>query len=138
MADAPKPSLTANHYDALGVAQHASEQEIRDAEMAIRKVYDVRARQGDAEATDALRRLNDASAVLLDPRRRAEHDRSPQTLWESFADVAHSPPLARGERLSALREWLSGGSDPLREATLLDGPPPRSMLTRQKLLGDEG
>jgi curved DNA-binding protein CbpA len=136
MADPLHSSLLANHYDALGVAQHASTQEIREAEMAMRKLYDQRAHLKDAAATDALRRLNEASAVLLDAQRRAEHDRSPETLWDSFVDVAHSPPLAKGERLGALREWLSGETDPVRADTLLDVPLPRDLLVRQELLGD--
>ncbi|WP_437727558.1 J domain-containing protein [Sorangium sp. So ce861] len=136
MAELPRTSLSANHYDALGVARNASEQEIREAEMAMRKLYDQRAHLGDAAATDALRRLNEASAVLLNPWRRAEHDRSPETLWESFADVAHSPPLAKGERLGALREWLSGEDDPVRAATFLDELPAHALLMQQDLLGD--
>lgn len=132
--DEPKTSLIANHYDVLGVSQTAADQEIRDAEMAMRKAHDHRAHQGDAAATDMLRRLNEASVELLDARKRAAYDRKPQTSWESFADVAHSPPLARGERFAALRG--SGERDILREATLLDSNDLHHLLTRQGLLGD--
>lgn len=137
MSKAEKPSIIENHYDVLGVSRSAGEQEIREAEMAMRKVYDHRAHLGDAAATDALRRLNEASSVLLDAGRRAAYDRQPQTIGEGFADVAYSPPPGRGERLRALRSWLSGERDVLREATLLDGPAPRHLLTRQRLLGDD-
>ena len=136
MAQATLPSLIDNHYDVLGVAQSAGEQEIRDAEMAVRKAHDHRAHLGDADATDMLRRLNEASATLLDPRRREAYDRRAETLWESFADVAHSAPVARGERLHALRGWLSGERDVLREATLLDAPDLHHLLRPQGLLGD--
>ena len=136
MNDSPHSLLCTNPYDVLGIAQHASEQEIREAEMVIRKLHDQRAHLGDAAATDALRRLNEATSVLLDAQRRAEHDRSPAALWDSFVDVAYSPPLAKGERLGALREWLSGEADPMQAATLLDGPAPQDLFTRQELLGD--
>lgn len=136
MAEPTGTSLIDNHYDALGVAQSAGEAEIREAEMAMRKLYDHRAHLGDAAATDGLRRLNEATTVLLDAQKRAEYDRRAQTIWDGFADVAHSPPPGRGERLRALRGWLSGDGDLLREATLLDAPPPHRLLTRQPLLGD--
>jgi curved DNA-binding protein CbpA len=137
MAGANRPSLIASHYDVLGVAQSAGDQEIRDAEMAMRKAHDQRARLGDAEATDMLRRLNEASAVLLDPLRRAAYDRRPETVWESFADLAHGPPPTRGERLHAARGWLTGERDELREATLLEAPAALHLLRRQTLLGDD-
>ncbi|MFT3767160.1 MAG: J domain-containing protein [Minicystis sp.] len=136
MADANRPPLIEIHYDVLGVAQSAGEQEIRDAEMAMRKIHDHRAHLGDAEATDALRKINEATAVLLDPQKRAEYDRRAQTLWEGFADVGYGPPAGRGARLRAVHGWLSGERDALREATLLDAPPPHRLLTRQRLLGD--
>jgi curved DNA-binding protein CbpA len=136
MAEETRSPLTTSHYDALGVAQSASDQEIREGEMAMRKIYDHRAHLGDAEATDALRRLNEASAVLLDANKRAEYERRAQTIWESLVDVAHSPAPLRGERLEALRAWSPEGRDLVREATLLDAPPPHHWLTRQGLLGD--
>ena len=136
MAEETRQPLTASHHDALGVAQSASEQEIREGEMAMRKLYDHRAHLGDAAATDALRRLNEASSVLLDAQKRAEYERRAQTIWEGLVDVAHSPPPTRGERLESLRAWSSEGRDLLREATLLDAPPPHHLLTRQGLLGD--
>ena len=61
MAEETRQPLTASHHDALGVARSAGEQEIREGEMAMRKLYDHRAHLGDAAATDALRRLNEAS-----------------------------------------------------------------------------
>lgn len=136
MAEETRRTIIASHHDVLGVAQSAGEAEIREAEMALRKVHDQRALRGDAAATDALRRINEASVVLLDPRRRAEYERRAQTLWEGLVDVAPSPPPARGERLDAVRAWSSEGRDLLREATLLDGPAPHHLLGRQILLGD--
>jgi curved DNA-binding protein CbpA len=136
MAEETRRSLVASHHDVLGVAQSAGEAEIREAEMALRKIHDHRAHLGDAAATDALRRLNEASAVLLDPLRRAEYEGLAQTLWEGLVDVAPSPTPTRGERLDAVRAWSSEGPDLLRAATLLDGPEPHHLLGRQGLLGD--
>jgi hypothetical protein len=138
MAEQKPKSLVDNHYDVIGVAHSASEMEIRDAEMAVRKVYEHRAHLGDAQATDVLRRLNEASAVLLRAPLRAEYDRRPRTVWETFVDIAHSPPLVRGERLGALRAWLEEGGDVLRQATLLDAADPRHRLVHHPLLGDTG
>ncbi len=137
MAEATKIDLTAGHYDVLGVAESATEQEIGEAEKAVRKAHDHRAHLGDAAATAVLSHLNEARAVLLDPARRAAYAQSPQALWESFADPAHALPVTRGERLSQIRAWLSGEHDPVRAATLLDVPAPDRLLRRQALLGDE-
>ncbi len=136
MAEHPYRLLIENHYDVVGVAHSASEQEIRDAEMSMRKLYEHRAHLGDAEATDMLRRLNEASAVLLDASRRAHYDRDNWTIAMSFRDLAHSPPLVRGERLADLRSWSTEERDIVRGATLLAAPDLRSLLRRHRLLGD--
>jgi curved DNA-binding protein CbpA len=126
-----------NYYDILGVSQTASEEEIRVAENAMRKLYDHKAHLGDTEATDLLARLNEANATLTTPHQRAEYDRSPKPTWEGYADLAQAPPIVRGERLRAIRDWMSQGTDLLREATLLDRPSPLHLLRPNRSLGDE-
>lgn len=126
-----------NYYDILGVSRSASEEEIRAAENAMRKLYDHKAHLGDAEATDLLARLNEANATLTTPHKRAEYDRRPKHAWEGYADLAQAPPIVRGERLRAIRDWMARGEDPLREATLLDRASPLHLLRPNRLLGDE-
>ena len=126
-----------NYYDILGVSQTASEEEIRAAENAMRKLYDHKAHLGDAAATDLLARLNEANATLTTPHKRAEYDRRPKHTWEGYADLAQAPPIVPSERLRAIREWMSQGKDLLREATLLDQPKPLHLLRPNRTLGDE-
>jgi curved DNA-binding protein CbpA len=137
MAENDNRLLIENHYDVIGVARSASEQEVREAEMSMRKVYEHRAHLGDAAATDMLRRLNEASAVLLDVSRRAQYDRENWTIAMSFRDIAHTPSLVRGERLADLRSWSTEERDIVRGATLLAAPDLRSLLSRHRLLGDQ-
>src|SRR5262249_35853422 len=121
MAGETKRSLTENFYDVLGVSQTASEDEIADAERALLKLFEHRAHLGDANATDMMRRLNEAHATLGEEHKRAAYDRTPDAQWHAFVDVAYSPRIDRFEKLRAVAEWVGGGSDPVREATQLLG-----------------
>ena len=134
MAD--KKQLIESYYDVLGVSQTASTDEITDAEVALRKVYEARSKQGDGDATDILRRLNEAHATLAVEHRRAEYDRKPEVVANGFIDVAYSPQIGRFEKLRAVAEWLDEGSDPIRGATLFDADLPQDLLRKNPLLGD--
>jgi curved DNA-binding protein CbpA len=113
--------LVFSHYDLLGVSQTASLDEILDAEHALRRVYEARARRagGDAAAVDVLRRLDDAHAVLFDGRQRAAYDRDPTVLSRSYVDVAYPLPIGRYAKLEQLTSWLeeaaSRGRDRLED-----------------------
>jgi curved DNA-binding protein CbpA len=100
--------LVFSHYDLLGVSQTASLDEILDAENALRRVYEARARRagGDATAFDVLRRLDDAHSVLFDARQRAAYDRDPTVLSRSYVDVAYPLPIGRYAKLEQLKLWL--------------------------------
>lgn len=129
--------LIENFYDVLGVSTTASTDEITDAEVALRKVYEARSKQGDADATDVLRRLNEAHATLALDHKRAEYDRKPEVLATGFVDVAYSPQIARFDKLREVADWLGEGRDPLREGTLVDARElPLDVLVPNPLLGD--
>src|SRR5215470_13601386 len=133
---ANEKELIESYYDVLGVSQTASPDEITDAEVALRKVYEARSKQGDANATDILRKLNEAHATLAVEHRRAEYDRLPASLARGFADVAYSPQIGKFEKLAAVRDWLEPDRDVVREATLIDKDLPLDLLRREPLLGD--
>src|SRR5215207_2777840 len=66
--------MKATLYEALGVSQDASEQEVRAAlRRQIRKYY-AKTRDGYGNVEEALRFINHASCILSDPKRRALYD----------------------------------------------------------------
>lgn len=104
-------AIVHSYYDLLAVSPSASEEEIRDAENALRKVFEARAVRNDPVATAMLRRLLEAHEVLLDPQRRTEYDRDPLVLARSFVDVAHPLPLGRYKKLEQVAAWLDEAQD---------------------------
>ncbi len=127
--------LSENYYDLLGVSRTASTDEITDAEIALRRVYEARSKRGDAQATDILRRLNEAHSQLTVDHRRAEYDRDAAAMARGFADVAYSPQVGRFQKLREVGAWLAG-DDPVRACTLLDVPTPPDTWRIEPLLGD--
>ena len=128
--------LSDNYYDILGVARTASVDEITDAEIALRKLYEARSKQGDRNATDILRRLNEANSELTVDYRRAEYDRRPETIANGFADAAYSPQIGRFQKLVEVGSWFAD-ADPVRDATLIGQQPPADLLRLSSLLGDD-
>jgi curved DNA-binding protein CbpA len=110
----------ATHYDALGISTAASTEEIGDAELALRKVYEDRAHKGDHLATEMLRRLNEAREALVEEHARAAYDRKDEVRFLGFADLAYSPGIAKVDKLLAIAEWMRDGGDPVRAATSFD------------------
>ena len=124
------PDRIVSHYDLLGVSQAATADEIVDAEVALRKLYEARSKQGDATATDVLRRLNEAYAVLSDEHKRADYDRDPHVLAASYVDVAYSLPIGRYAKLEAVAGWLAEtvGADAVRPVAIDDVLRPDPLL----------
>jgi len=125
-----------NYYDVLGVARTASEGEIKLAESALRKVYEAKAKQGDSMANAILVTLNQAYATLTTAHKRRAYDRQFDVQAHGFQDVAFSPRIGRVEKLSDIANWV-GGSDEIREHTLLEESHPYWLLSRNELFGDE-
>ena len=107
--------MTPSWYDLLGVAPSASSDEIRAAwKDAI----------ADLDPTDRrFRVLNEAAEVLLDPERRAEHDR------EIAPELAPEPPT---------RQKLTGGAERGTSSSDGSGETQRQPQPREEPHGDEG
>src|SRR5512132_1826184 len=67
--------MRATLYEALGIAQNASGEEVRTALRGQIRKYYARTRDGQGNVEEALRFINHASRILSDPERRARYDR---------------------------------------------------------------
>ena len=91
--------MRATLYEALGIPQSATDEQVRSALRAqIRKYYG-KTRDGQGNVEEALRFINHASRILSHPLRRAEYDRQ-LALSEGSAEqrIAHVVSNAIGER----------------------------------------
>ena len=65
----------AGYYDVLGVTSQASDAEIKKAFRALAMQYHPDRNQGDKQAEERFKEINEAYAVLSDPDKRAHYDR---------------------------------------------------------------
>lgn len=63
-----------NHYKTLGVALHATPDEVRTAYRRLAKTYHPDRYEGRGDSADTMARINQAYEVLSDPVARAQHD----------------------------------------------------------------
>ena len=125
---------SASHYERLGVAPHASHEEIRRAYRALAQVHHPDA---NPEAVDAaMIEINAAWEVLGDPTRRREYDRAigttPRpTVWAPVEeDHEHDPHDPHDEDpLAHLRDDPDAPPAKRRPADLLLFVPPILLLT---------
>src|SRR4051812_46760584 len=61
-------------YQAIGVVQDASDEEVRAALRGQIRKYYAKTRDGHGDVEEALRFINHASRILTDPERRAQYD----------------------------------------------------------------
>ncbi len=64
-----------DYYAILGVSRDASPEEIKRAYRELAKKYHPDKNRGDPEAEERFKEINEAYAVLSDPKKRAEYDR---------------------------------------------------------------
>ena len=64
-----------DYYAILGVPRNASQEEIKRAYRELAKKYHPDKNRGDPEAEERFKEINEAYAVLSDPKKRAEYDR---------------------------------------------------------------
>ncbi|PIE97524.1 MAG: molecular chaperone DnaJ [Treponema sp.] len=63
-----------NYYDILGVPKNASDDEIKKAYRNLAKKYHPDQNQGNKDAEDKFKKINDAYSVLSDPQKRSDYD----------------------------------------------------------------
>ncbi len=66
---------TKDYYEILGVPRNASKEEIKKAYRKLARKYHPDLNPGNKEAEEKFKEINEAYAVLGDPKRRAEYDR---------------------------------------------------------------
>ena len=67
--------MRATIYEALGIPQTASDEEVRSSLRRLIRKYYARTRDGQGNVEEALRFINHASRILTDPARRSRYDR---------------------------------------------------------------
>jgi hypothetical protein len=127
-ADSGRESMKATLYQALGLSQDASEQEVRAAlRWQIRKYY-AKTRDGHGNVEEALRFINHASRILSDPHRRALYDQELAAGAGSVEQrIAHviSNVVTRKGKPAAINEAVPGAAavDRSRDAQPPYSPP---------------
>src|SRR5947208_5670470 len=66
--------MKATLYEALGIPQAASDEEVRAALRRLIRKYYTKTRDGQGNLEEALRFINHASRILSDPQHRARYD----------------------------------------------------------------
>lgn len=79
-----------DHYQVLGVTQDADEKEIKQAYRKLARRYHPDHNVGDPEAEEQFKRVQEAYAVLSDPKRRADYDA--QLNLHSLPQAFYAPP----------------------------------------------
>ena len=83
--------MKATLYEALGVPQGASEEEVRAALRRLIRKYYAKTRDGQGNVEEALRFINHASRILSDPNQRLHYDQELAVTTEATTEqrIAH-------------------------------------------------
>jgi molecular chaperone DnaJ len=95
-----------NFYEMLGVEQNATEDEIKRAFRALARQYHPDANQGDPQAAERFKEINEAYETLRDPERRRRYD-----MFGAQGEGAGSPFGAGQFGLNDLFDAFFGGAD---------------------------
>ena len=98
-------ALAANHYQMLGVGQHATLEEIKSAYVRQLGVFRELLVQRDQTSGEKLDALREAFKVLGNPEARNAYDASLGSLKSSGEPPASIPPIAKEEAASQPAEW---------------------------------
>jgi curved DNA-binding protein CbpA len=104
-----------NYYEILGVAQDATAEQIKSAVKAQRGLWTPRqqspSRELEREAQDQLGHIREAERTLLDPARRAAHDKA----IAAYVPPEPERPRERGpDGGSGRRDWVAEAEEHLR------------------------
>ena len=95
---------TLTYYDVLRVNRHAEPQSVRTAYRRLAQQYHPDKAPGDADAERVMATLNEAYAVLSDPRQRALYDEQIDSIRQA-RERAHASLVARLEDTGAAWPW---------------------------------
>src|SRR5262249_50068493 len=84
-------AMKATLYEALGIPQVASDQEVRAALRRLIRKYYAKTRDGQGNVEEALRFINHASRILSDPETRQKYDQELAVSAEAITEqrIAH-------------------------------------------------
>jgi len=81
--------MKATLYEALGIPQAASDEEVRAALRRLIRKYYAKTRDGQGNVEEALRFINHASRILSDPGQRQRYDQELAVTTEATTEQDH-------------------------------------------------
>ena len=122
--------MKATLYEALGIPQVASDEEVRASLRRLIRKYYAKTRDGQGNVEEALRFINHASRILSDPEHRQRYDQELAVTTEANTEqrIAHfvSNVAATGQQGTATRDDVIDIADE-KALTLPDGTPEKNL-----------
>jgi hypothetical protein len=122
--------MKATLYEALGIPQVASDEEVRASVRRLIRKYYAKTRDGQGNVEEALRFINHASRILSDPEHRRRYDEELAVTTEANTEqrIAHfvSNVAATGQQGTATRDDVIDVADE-KALTLPDGTPEKNL-----------
>jgi hypothetical protein len=128
--------MKATLYEALGIPQAASDEEVRASLRRLIRKYYAKTRDGQGNVEEALRFINHASRILSDSDRRARYDNelalSAGTTEQKIAHVVSNAVAVEGEQTdvgtAAIDKLAEALADPLETGLDAEDPKPELNL----------
>jgi len=115
--------MKATLYEALGIPQAASDQEVRAALRRLIRKYYAKTRDGQGNVEEALRFINHASRILSDPEHRQRYDKELAVTDEATAEerIAHFVSNVAAEAGTGTATQADGDAIDVAEEKVLTG-----------------